>query len=959
MPSERRYFRGPKLDEASWLGRGPLTDDKRHHRYRGFLLKGEEYLEKDFVFVSSEDKDDEDTATAYIGRIKALYDKSVKKDVKKTASLVWYWRLSELPKQDLCKLSDVGDDREVFLNTDKLVACEVDVESIIGKCVVEQLTSTPVGKKTRETVPHFFVRKSYRRGKFTDLAAADEDCKENSNTPSGTPAKMNGTTGRRNGLLDEERCQPINRVMKNMNKSPDVNVKRLGNSQSPIIPLQGQIFSGEKRSPVIDLTSPKQGNSKYRWYKGADVSDFLMVDDDDDDASDFGSVSITSEVTSSSGISKTNINKNTGDKSARSARKSQAKSKMDDKASIDLNNNATPQPEERKSVRSTRKSVKKDTRSGMTSARSKRGSVGSDQGSGISKHKRSRTEPKKTKRSGVKTPSVNQAGKGVSRVLSMTDKVKRVPTVVVKRVSENNYTSIRNNTPDSTMRPVRRRLQTDIDAAKKGAARSQPSRRSKAVIRNMKELDDSLYDPTYTDCPETESDDADDDDYDDDAEDDEVFEAKKSTRTPKSSRKPSKSSSAVKTPRQGKTPRGKKSFIDTVTPSIPSRRKTFMSPTSALEEARARLHVSAVPDSLPCRDNEFSDIYTFVESKLMDGTGGCMYISGVPGTGKTATVREVMRSLVQGCTDGDVPQFKFLELNGMKLTDPRQAYVHLLKDLTGQRATPEHAMELLNKKFSTPAPRRETVVLLVDELDLLWTRKQDVMYNIFDWPTKQQARLVVLAVANTMDLPERIMMKRVSSRLGLTRMTFQPYTFRQLEEIVESRMKGLRVFEEDAVQLAARKVAALSGDARRALDICRRATEIAETEAKTKQTVIMIGMRHVDAALQEMFTSPKVVAIRNLSKHEKLFLQAVVAEFQRAGIEEALFSKLYTQHMSLCRFEGLEPPSTTELAAMCSRLGSSRLLLVEHGRNDLHMRVRLNVSQDDVLYALREKSEYS
>ena len=39
------------------------------------------------------------------------------------------------------------------------------------------------------------------------------------------------------------------------------------------------------------------------------------------------------------------------------------------------------------------------------------------------------------------------------------------------------------------------------------------------------------------------------------------------------------------------------------------------------------------------------------------------------------------------------------------------------------------------------------------------------MYNIFDWPSKQHARLIVLAVANTMDLPERIMMKRVSSRL--------------------------------------------------------------------------------------------------------------------------------------------------------------------------------------------------
>ncbi len=36
--------------------------------------------------------------------------------------------------------------------------------------------------------------------------------------------------------------------------------------------------------------------------------------------------------------------------------------------------------------------------------------------------------------------------------------------------------------------------------------------------------------------------------------------------------------------------------------------------------------------------------------------------------------------------------------------------------------------------------------------------------------------------------------------------TFQPYTFRQLQEIVTSRMEGLRVFEPDAVQLAARKV---------------------------------------------------------------------------------------------------------------------------------------------------------
>ena len=41
---------------------------------------------------------------------------------------------------------------------------------------------------------------------------------------------------------------------------------------------------------------------------------------------------------------------------------------------------------------------------------------------------------------------------------------------------------------------------------------------------------------------------------------------------------------------------------------------------------------------------------------------------------------------------------------------------------------------------------------------------------------------------------------------GMTRMTFQPYTHKQLQEIVLSRIKGIQVFDEDAVQLVSRKV---------------------------------------------------------------------------------------------------------------------------------------------------------
>ncbi|NXC31967.1 ORC1 protein, partial [Campylorhamphus procurvoides] len=423
--------------------------------------------------------------------------------------------------------------------------------------------------------------------------------------------------------------------------------------------------------------------------------------------------------------------------------------------------------------------------------------------------------------------------------------------------------------------------------------------------------------------------------------------------TPKSSSKssvhtPTKTpKKTVRTPRTPKTPRN-------ATPEIPRRSHAAQKPASVLEEARLRLHVSAVPESLPCREEEFHDIYNFVESKLIDGTGGCMYISGVPGTGKTATVHEVVRCLQQAAEKDELPPFQFVEINGMKLTDPHQAYVQILEFLTGQKVTATHAAVLLAKLFSTPGPKRKTTVLIVDELDLLWTQKQKVMYNLFDWPTQKHSKLIILAIANTMDLPERIMMNRVASRLGLTRMSFQPYTYKQLQQIISSRLKGVKAFEEDAIQLVSRKVAALSGDARRCLDICRRATEICEF-ARQKRSPEIVRMAHVTEAIDEMFSSPYINAIRNASLHEQIFLKAILAEFRRAGVEEATVQQVYHQHMALCRMEGMRSPSVSELMAICSRLGACRLLLLEASSKYLHMRVRLNLSQDDVMYALREE----
>lgn len=57
------------------------------------------------------------------------------------------------------------------------------------------------------------------------------------------------------------------------------------------------------------------------------------------------------------------------------------------------------------------------------------------------------------------------------------------------------------------------------------------------------------------------------------------------------------------------------------------------------------------------------------------------------------------------------------------------------------------------------------------------------------------------------------------------------------------------------------QVAALSGDARRCLDICRRATEICEQSGQ-EGAVGLVGISHVMEAMDEMFSSSYITAIR-------------------------------------------------------------------------------------------------
>jgi len=267
--------------------------------------------------------------------------------------------------------------------------------------------------------------------------------------------------------------------------------------------------------------------------------------------------------------------------------------------------------------------------------------------------------------------------------------------------------------------------------------------------------------------------------------------------------------------------------------SVPDQERLSKNSNSILNASKA-LSLTAVPDSMPCREKERSEIEDFVRKTLSlgrvrKGSGKCLYICGIPGTGKTATVLDVLRNFSSGSNQSATKSFHLIEINGLQLPSPLHVYSRIYEALTGEAAGPSSAMQALEEIFAGTSKRgpksRHHIILMLDEMDSVVSKSQKALYNLFDWPSRNASNFSIIGIANTMDLPERLH-PRIGSRLAGAKVVFHPYQRDHLEQIMKSRLQNCQLFEENAVILAARKVANCSGDVRRCLELCRRAIEI-------------------------------------------------------------------------------------------------------------------------------------
>lgn len=178
-------------------------------------------------------------------------------------------------------------------------------------------------------------------------------------------------------------------------------------------------------------------------------------------------------------------------------------------------------------------------------------------------------------------------------------------------------------------------------------------------------------------------------------------------------------------------------------------------------------------------------------------------------------------------------------------------------------------------------------------------------------------------------------------------MSFKPYDQEDIRKIVAARLGSLAAFDPDAIELCARKVASVSGDVRRALQICRRASEVAEERcnrecesrigspepgaARVGTTEIggagpMVVMHDVLSAVQDMSNKSNQDNITELPLHGRLVLCILANQNQRTDEGVLEFAALASKHRDLCRKLNLAKLSEEEHDAEQAEMESSAVV---------------------------------
>ncbi|BFZ62840.1 AAA ATPase [Saitoella coloradoensis] len=340
------------------------------------------------------------------------------------------------------------------------------------------------------------------------------------------------------------------------------------------------------------------------------------------------------------------------------------------------------------------------------------------------------------------------------------------------------------------------------------------------------------------------------------------------------------------------------------TPTTP----TVASPYTPIKTLFRR---SAAPTTLTARDTERDFLNKWIKERVEGGKSGSMYVSGPPGTGKSVVLSSICAEMKK-----EEEGLKVVELNCMALNRVEEVYTAIANAINPDAAFTEDG---LRKEFE-----KQACLVVLDEIDHL-AEKEEVLYALYSLPHHPKSRLLLIGIANALDLTDRVVPRLRAKGVEPELVQFRPYKAEEIKEIILTKLETLKeegegeglmlgeVMQPAAVTLLAKKVAASTGDLRKALDLCRRAIELVESEAKRaplmptqdqdQQTgVKRVTVAHIAKISASAFGTSTAQRLKTLNLQQKAVLCALcVSKSQTVG-------KLYENYTKLCKRDRMISP---------------------------------------------------
>ena len=404
------------------------------------------------------------------------------------------------------------------------------------------------------------------------------------------------------------------------------------------------------------------------------------------------------------------------------------------------------------------------------------------------------------------------------------------------------------------------------------------------------------------------------------------------------------------------------------------------------------------------REDERRVIARFLDTTAGKKQAGALYISGRPGCGKTLAVRAATDTWRRKC--------KVVAVNGMSLVEgTRDLFGELLRMLCPAALKEKMDAELCLRKLFTAGGCSRPMILVVDELDALLESgcEQSVLATLFSWTQLPGSKLVLIGIANALDLTHRFLPILRAKNCAPQLLTFTPYNEDGLLSILRQRLDPSLVqapnkplpsctdsdasapapaspssqdavlaipgadpeikFDLAALDLCARRVAAESGDTRKAMEACREAAKAVVRAASASAAmraasgsseagpelggVLGVGMAVMAKTLSTLLVNNHKVAdarLKDLPLQQALLLCTIVLGV-RAGHNAHSESDLLSSYQRICHKHRLPPLAANQLGeirgALCD-IGVLKACAVGKGKKAYLLNVKDDVVQNSL-----------